>query len=176
VYGTGIPRRTKAGIPESPAGKSAIQPPSRVACRWRFCAARASDPGAGEGPGQVLRLPGCSESFSFSRGFGFPGRAGLWARPCRLRVPIPALIRGVPAANPRPDPDLIRCAFRSRFRRRFPGRQCGDSGPVCVRFAAPGGAVARMRFLAVLRTGWRGDTPPLKGCCTVTLGYRARTC
>ena len=31
MYGTGIPRRTKAGIPESPAGESAIQPPSRVA-------------------------------------------------------------------------------------------------------------------------------------------------
>ena len=33
----------------------------------------------------------------------------------------------------------------------------------------------RSQKLAVLRTGCKGDTPPLKGCCTVTFGYRART-
>ena len=30
--------------------------------------------------------------------------------------------------------------------------------------------------LALLRSGCRGDTPPLKGCCRVTFGYRGRTC
>ena len=30
--------------------------------------------------------------------------------------------------------------------------------------------------LAMLRMGFTHDTPPLKGCCTVTFGYRARTC
>lgn len=40
-------------------------------CSW---AARTSDPGAGEGRGQVLGLPGCSECFSLSCEFG-SGRA-----------------------------------------------------------------------------------------------------
>jgi hypothetical protein len=35
---------------------------------------------------------------------------------------------------------------------------------------------ARDQNLAAYGVGWRGDTPPLKGCCTVTFGYRARTC
>jgi hypothetical protein len=46
---------------------------------------RACDPGAGEGFGEVSLVPaGCSEDFSFSCGFGFPGRAGLWCGPAVL--------------------------------------------------------------------------------------------
>ena len=42
---------------------------------------------------------GCSESFCFSRGLGC-GRAGLWPRPCRFRLPIRYSIPGVRSLVP----------------------------------------------------------------------------
>jgi hypothetical protein len=41
---------------------------------------------------------------------------------------------------------------------------------------AQGACRAENQKRAAFGIGRRGDTPPLKGCCTVTLGYRARTC
>ncbi len=126
VYGTGIPRRTKAGIPESPAGKSAIQPPSRVG------SAHVSGR-----PGRTIRervrcrgkysgCEGCSESFFFSCGFG-SGRAGLWRglAVCGCRSVPDSGCPGSP--DPRRDPGPISGAFRSRFWSRFP------TGSVAIR-------------------------------------------
>jgi hypothetical protein len=75
--------------------------------------------------------------------------------------------RLLPRIAARSDPDSAADSLPESV--AIPARWCG-------RLGAPGGGVAGMRFLAVLRTGWNGDTPPLKGCCTVTFGYRVRTC
>ncbi len=58
---------------------------------------------------------------------------------------------------------------------RFPARQCGDSGTVRGGFFVFRSAVAGLRFFAVLRTGWRGDTSPPNGSCRDTGGNRAGT-
>jgi hypothetical protein len=36
--------------------------------------------------------------------------------------------------------------------------------------------IGESQNLAAYGVGCEGDTSPLKGCCTVTFGYRARTC
>jgi len=75
----------------------------------------------------------------------------------RDSAPICALMRG-----------RYSCPIRLRFRVR--SRPCSVAirarlGWGCCR---PGAPWWGWGFLAVLRTGWRGDTSPLEGCCART--------
>ena len=120
------------------------------------CAAVSRPTGASV-PDQ-LRTP--KEGFSFSR-----RSAGL-----PLADSCPDLL-----SDPRRDPGRISCAFRARILSRAVGLALPveGSGVSCLPKVPCWGERENLRCL---RTGWRGDTPPLKGCCTVTFGYRTRTC
>jgi hypothetical protein len=108
--------------------------------------------------GLGLAAPGCGAALPSAGADSVPDSGGE-------EPPIRALIRVGLAARS----DCRSCRRSLPESVAIPARWCG-------RLGAPGGGVAGLRFLAVLRTGWKGDTPPLKGCCTVTCGYRARTC
>lgn len=78
------------------------------------------------------------------------------------------LRRGSFSRRSAPDPDSVDVAVPPRpggplgwFRRPIRGLLCG---------------IREGQNLAMLRMGFSPDTPPLKGCCTVTFSYRARTC
>jgi hypothetical protein len=64
-------------------------------------------------------------------------------------------------ADPRPDPGLSSCPNVIPIRGPIPDPGCGDSGAVVRAFSCSRSAVAELRFLAVLRTGCKVDTPPL---------------
>jgi len=72
----------------------AIPTVEQSSCPWRFWAARASDPGVGEGWGAgAPGWRGLLEVFLLAVRLGCWPRRGV-ARPCRLRVPIRSCFRG----------------------------------------------------------------------------------
>ena len=111
--------------------------------------------------GLVLAAPGCGAALPSAGADPVP-IPGCHGGPIRavdplIRVRLAVLSGADPAADP--NPAVWRIGHGEGWLFRAPGVRWRGSG-----------------FFAVLRTGWRYDTPPLKGCCTVTFGYRARTC
>jgi len=119
---------------------------------------RASRRRGSSGPIAAPVLCGVLRVFSFSCRFGFWPRRGV-ARPCRL-----AGCRSVPESGGcrRSAPWWSRLAVRGVAWWPLEPSYCAVSGG--VKSALPSAS------------GGGGDTPPLKGCCAVTFGYRTRTC
>jgi hypothetical protein len=119
----------------------------------------------------VGTLVAAGKVFSLAAGLGV-GRAGLWRglAVCRGADPVPESYGEEPEEPP------IRAVIPVRLAALSDPDTAADPRPGSVAiparrgvsFSCSGSVVAGLRFFAVLRTGWKGDTSPRNGCCAAT--------